>query len=203
MSSTNKMSSKVVVLDRKKSELITLDASQIYHMPQTDASNDRARHPILCERFHPAHPSGCMKGDACNRVHAVVRGCPRKPIHINWAWRQVEECQYERYPSGDIVKVREPVSAKSDIVDAVDSGYIIKTRCVFDDVNRPPTHCAHFYYGRECHLGANCDFAHVLYINAQAEKLERAPPPCAFGRRRQTDNNNCNINANATTPTVS
>jgi hypothetical protein len=78
-------------------------------MPQTDACNDRARHLILCERFHPAHPSGCMKGDACNRVHAVVRGCPRKSIHINWAWRQVNECQYERFPAGDIVKVREPV----------------------------------------------------------------------------------------------
>lgn len=177
-----------IILDRKKSELITVPKEAISHMPpqHENRRSDKGpiKHPILCDRFHPLNPHSCMKGKNCNRVHAVIRGCPRKPVHINWAWRSLEECTYPRHAPGRRIEAREPLSAKSGVVDVFDSAFALKTRCVFDDPSRPAIHCAHFYYGRECHVAGRCDFAHIVYLNANNEKLERAPPPCAYGRRK-------------------
>ena len=189
MTSSNSMDDDtVVILDRKKSELITVPHCQISHIPQLletrKIDKGPIKHPILCDRFHPLNPASCMKGKNCNRVHAVIRGCPRKSIHINWAWRSLEECTYPRLQPGRTIHVQEPTSAKSGVVDIFDSGFALKTRCVFDDPSRPAIHCAHFYYGRECHIAGRCDFAHIVYLNKNSEKLERAPPPCAYGRRK-------------------
>ena len=182
----------VILLDRKRSQLVTVPLASIVHMPAKFAKgnpvkeNSAKKYPEICEKFHPWGSQSCINKDSCEFVHAHLASCARKTVHFSWAWRSLEECQYERYPAGKTIPVREPISAKSDIIDHVDSGYILKTRCVFDDPNRPPTHCAHFYYSRECHIGQRCDFAHVLHVNPFAQTLERAPPPISFGRTRCT-----------------
>ena len=141
--------------------------------------------PRLCE-FHGTC-GGCARGNRCPRVHATIPPDARRTfVHMNWAWRSLEECQYRRHPSGHTIPVGEPPSAGSNIIDHVDSGYILRTRCRLYDRDRPPTHCAHFYYVRECQRAENCDFAHVVFINRRAVAFQLAPAPCAYGRQRQT-----------------
>jgi len=136
---------------------------------------------ILCEKFNCHDPErSCRYGSKCRWVHACTDRATRKYIHLNWLWRSREECTYKLMPEGRsfrILRSRTPFG-----FDIVDSGLVVQTRCVFTDVDRPASHCAHFYYGRECHLGALCDFAHVINVDhpllcEQAPRSQEATPP--------------------------
>ena len=169
------------VLDRQRSVLLSIPRQDVFFIPD-------AKRLVLCERFDVNDPeNSCRYNNSrtpCRFVHADIRNAIEKPIHINWAWRSIEECPFERLPPGRVLVIHEPASAKSHLVDHIPSELLLKTRCVFDDPNRKACHCAHFYYGRECHLGPKCDFAHVLFIDPRAGQYELAPGPCTFGRGR-------------------
>ena len=172
----------VQVVERNSSTLYIIPKDDIYYIPMD------AKRLVLCEYFDARDPvQSCRFGNECRWVHADTSRTVRKHIHVNWAWRSLEECKYPTLPAGIKLNIREPPSTNSDIIDTVDSGYVLRTRCVFDDPKRPAAHCAHFYYGRECHLGSLCDFAHVVYIDPNAWFGERAPPPCTFGRGRDAN----------------
>ena len=187
---THKMKDPILVLDERKSELITVARDKIIYLPKKiNGQRKKENYFLLCDY----NASDCFQmrqnGKTCEKVHAELEGCPRKLIHINYSWRYLEECFYARFHAGQKVKIREPASANSDVVDIIDTGYVLFTRCVFDDPARPATHCAHFYYGRECQMGHKCDFAHVLHIDPDAQSLRKAPAPNKFGRKRCNESN--------------
>jgi len=66
------------------------------------------------------------------------------------------------------------------LLDVVPAECVIETNCLF--THGPAIRCAHFYFGRECHLGAQCDFAHVIHLSETANPWEKAPTPSTFGR---------------------
>ena len=190
----------IIVLDRKKSEIVTVPIRLISHLPSrpnhhngkghgnSNAATDK--YYQLCDKVDPFLKT-CRNEKKCHKVHLhggieALVGCQRKLIHINRVWRSLAECPYTRFHSGQTVQIREPSTAKSDVVDTVDTGHILFSRCVFDDPTRPATHCAHFYYGRECQMAHRCDFAHVVHINPKAESQQRAPHPSTFGRPRHS-----------------
>ena len=169
----------ICVVVRGTSTLLAIPKTDVYHLP---AEQKRL---VLCEQFNPAAPhSSCRNGRECRWVHADTSRATQKHIHVAWAWRSLEEVSYPLMRPGRALIIEQPTATRDEIpADAVDSGMILKTRCVFDDPKRPASHCAHFYYGRECHLGPWCDFAHVVYVDETSEPGQRAPPP--FSHRRQ------------------
>jgi len=67
------------------------------------------------------------------------------------------------------------------LLDVVPAECVIETNCLF--THGPAIRCAHFYFGRECHLGNRCDFAHVIHLSEKpVQPWEKAPQPSTFGR---------------------
>jgi hypothetical protein len=64
---------------------------------------------VLCPAFDPAFPSltKCPLGAACRHVHADVTGLPLIEVHVNYAWRSLEDVAYPRH-EGSTVRVAPP-----------------------------------------------------------------------------------------------
>ena len=143
----------------------------------------------------------CPKGGRCKYVHARVgvaemRTMPRTQVHVNNAWRSLDDVEYERFPAGANggrpVRVRCPDGGAT--CDAMEPQFMLRTKARLPDGNDPANtatnatannnnnttaplrHCAHYYYGRECILGPDCAFVHAVYIDPRAGKNQRAPP---------------------------
>jgi len=170
---------RVEMFDRANSKLFSVPAEDVFHIPANLPAKTR---PIICEHYDPDKPKSCpyAKSGKCRFGHANLKNATWKLIHVNYALRSPKECQYPCLAPGKNVTVREPDSAQSAQLDVVPSECIIQTKCQFLD--RPPSRCAHFYYGRECHLGNKCDFAHVIHLATDCNKGEKAPAPMQFGR---------------------
>jgi len=171
-----KLANMVEVFDRESSVLYAVPEGDVKHGPSRASKN----RPVLCGKGDscPHATTG-----TCRFTHADLRNASTKAIHVNYAWKSVDECTYPRLSPGAIFPLREPTSANSSILDAVPSECVLKTRCQLTE-GRPASRCAHFYYGRECHLGNKCDFAHVIHLDPDARPYEKAPAPASFGRAR-------------------
>jgi hypothetical protein len=135
---------------------------------------------VLCPFFDPnfGMPS-CQMGGACRLVHADVRGLVPSRIHINFAWRTLEEVVYPLYPAGEMLNVAPPHSRTP--TDIMDSGCVLVTRALASK-RRPLTHCAHYYLNRQCNMGSECRFVHAVYIDPLVTSKRRAPAPVQLGR---------------------
>ncbi len=200
--------------------VVTLPAAAVEHMPKSGLHIKRL---VLCAHHHsdllhaaspaPAATSTteagaarprCPKGGRCKYVHARVgvaemRTMPRTQVHVNNAWRSLDDVEYERFPAeangGRPVRVRCPDGGAT--CDAMEPQFMLRTKARLPDGNDPATatatntttnnnnnssstaplrHCAHYYYGRECILGPDCAFVHAVYIDPRAGKNQRAPP---------------------------
>jgi len=127
---------------------------------------------------------GDKPGEHCHYVHARTARATMQLIHVNWAYRSEDECKYERYPPGRTLAINEPISSRSGRCEEIPTHLVLRTHCVFNDRKRPAFRCAHFFYGRECHFGNTCDFAHVIHIDPDATPGDRAPVP---SRRGESD----------------
>ena len=182
----------IEVVDRRSSAVLRIPIQQVFFVPTPTQAQDKTKKKpagtrlYLCDANDAAATSfsWCPLLGACNGVHANTCGAGNKQIHINFAYKSPSDCQYPRLAADCVVGVREPVSARSANVDTVAAECILVTRCRIGP-GHAMTRCAHFYYGRECHLGANCDFAHVIHINPNARQLELAPTPSSVGRGRE------------------
>jgi hypothetical protein len=138
---------------------------------------------VLCPAFDPAFPSvtKCPLGAACRHVHADVTGLPLIEVHVNYAWRSLEDVAYPRHEAGSTVQVAPPNTHRA--IDTMDTGLMLRTRAL-SAPRRPLSHCAHYYFNRECNLGCECRFVHAVFIDpaAQPHRLRRAPAPSQLGR---------------------
>ena len=176
----------VTVLDRDTSVLYTLPAAAVAHLP-AEAGTQR---PVLCNKFDPKRPrQSCRAMRECKHAHVDVRrAIAATAIHINYAYATPADCRYgDRLAPGGLVAVTEPASSHlaGAVVDSVPSECVLRTSAKFAaDGALPTARCAHFYYNRECHRGAACEFAHVIHLCPRAVGFTRAPPPQSFGRGR-------------------
>jgi hypothetical protein len=138
---------------------------------------------VLCPAFDPAFPSltECPLGAACRHVHADVTGLPLIEVHVNYAWRSLEDVAYPRHKEGSTVQVAAPNTHCA--IDTMDTGLMLRTRAL-SAPRRPLSHCAHYYFNRECNLGCECRFVHAVFIDpgTHPHRLRRAPAPFQLGR---------------------
>jgi hypothetical protein len=156
--------------------------SRVFHVPR---ELDPSEHVVLCPAFaledgvvdYYQYP--CEIGAACPFVHADVRGLAPVRVHINYAWRELDDVIYPRFPVGMTLEVAPPNSRKP--TDVMDSGCVLITGALASS-RRPLAHCAHYYLNRQCNLGARCRFIHAVYIDPAANGKRRAPAPVQLGR---------------------
>lgn len=98
--------------------------------------------------------------------------------HHNFAWRDVRDVPYQLAPPGRVCRVSSPGTRR--VVDELASCALLHTAAFRG--TRPLTHCAHYYFNRQCNLGAECRFVHAVFIDAAATTLRRAPAPVQLGR---------------------
>jgi hypothetical protein len=117
---------------------------------------------VLCPLYNPVHGyDSCPLGVSCRMVHADTRGLDDFDVHVNFAWRLLAEVTYHRYPAGESLYIAPPNSRNP--TDVVDSSYVLVTRALASK-RRPLTHCAHYYLNRQCNMGSECRFVHVVRI---------------------------------------
>jgi len=160
--------------------VINVRQSLVSHIPSASLNVTRL---VLCTNYDPAEPAtSCKMGSRCKFVHADARGAKQHEIHVNYAWRCVEDVEYERFAPGKVLEVVAP-NGKS-IGDVMDSQMALKTKALTSK-RRPLSHCAHYYFNRTCHLGADCQFIHAVFIDPNAKDHARAPVPAQLGRQQQ------------------
>jgi hypothetical protein len=134
---------------------------------------------ILCPAFKPADASSCPLGQRCAFVHADPMLVVPHTIHVNYAWRSLDDVTYERNAPGALLVVSSPNSSGPG--DVMDSGMTLRTKAL-SSRRRPLSHCAHYYFNRTCNLGAECRFVHAVFIDLQAKEHQRTPAPVQLGR---------------------
>jgi len=155
--------------------LITVPLNAVHHLPPAHLEISRL---VLCKKYDPRNPMSCPMGEACKFVH-IDMNCPGmtvQSIHVNYAYRSLDEVKHERLPAGEMITVMAPNNrAPSQLVP---SELILKTRGAENRHSGKGcnSHCAHYYYNRMCNRGERCSFLHCLYIDPNAGEFQRAPP---------------------------
>ena len=170
-------------------ERVLVPARDILHMPYPMSHNNE---PLLCKRN-----KYCTCGVACRFVHACTENMQMSdPGHVNFAWRNLGKCKYERLPAGEQYTLSYPadyLKSQSDTLSSsmphpttISSEYIIKTKAIeqAEDANICwLVLCRHFLQRGICDKGAECEFAHIAYIDENAKPYQRAP--CQSRRPRR------------------
>jgi len=159
--------------------------SCVYSLPEgTNGHGSAAADFITCPAFSPANPeASCPMGSRCHFVHVDTAHVKDHPIHVNYAWRSLEDVTYDRYLSGHRLEVAPPNFAVT--ADVMDSGLVLKTKAL-TSTRRTLSHCAHYYFNRTCNLGAECRFVHAVFLDPTAKDHQRAPAPVQLGRSAPT-----------------
>jgi hypothetical protein len=161
--------------DPEFKNLITVPLSAVHHLPPAHLEISRL---VLCRKYDPRNPTeSCPMGESCKFVH-IDMATPElqvQSIHVNYAYRSLEEVPHERLPAGEQVAVMAPNGrAPSQLVP---SEMILKTRGAENrNSGKPVSHCAHYFYNRMCNRGERCSFLHCLFIDPTAADFQRAPP---------------------------
>lgn len=161
-------------------EVLTIQARDVHQMPPSALNVTRM---VLCANYTANAPTtSCAMGSRCKFVHADTSRARKQAIHVNYAWRSVEEVSYDRFPAGETFEVAPPNSKVA--TDVMDSHMTLMTKAL-DSKRRPLSHCAHFYFNRACNLGADCQFIHAVFIDPTAKPHQRAPVPSQLGEGRE------------------
>jgi hypothetical protein len=157
--------------------VLNVPSKEIRHLPPASLNVTRL---VLCANYDPQNPeTSCPMGARCKFVHADATCASQHEIHVNYAWRSLDEVAYERYPPGEILQVAPPNSKAAG--DVMDSQLALKTKAL-QSHRRPLSHCAHYYFNRTCNLGPECRFIHAVFIDPNAKEHQRAPAPAQLGR---------------------
>jgi hypothetical protein len=156
-------------------------SSRVHQIPAGLAVCERL---VLCPAYDPSLPAtSCLLGPRCRHVHADVRNLRCVGVHVNYAWRSLDEVNYTRHEPGQLHSVCLPNGHHP--TDVVDSGCLLVTKAL-QAKRRPLTHCAHYYFNRQCNLGADCRFVHAVFVDNNAPTLRRAPAPVQLTRGAST-----------------
>lgn len=176
MTTSNNRAPTVSIHDPEFKNLITVPLNAVHHLPPAHLEISRL---VLCRKYDPRDQAGsCPMGDGCKFVH-VDMSTPElqvQSIHVNYAYRSLEEVKHERLPAGEQVAVMAPNGrAPSQLVP---SEMILVTRGALNRNNGkgPASHCAHYFYNRMCNRGERCCFLHCVHVDPSAAEFQRAPP---------------------------
>lgn len=151
--------------------LLVVPSRDVLHTPPSHLNVTRL---VLCANFDAADPvNSCKMGNRCKFVHADVARATHHEVHVNYAWRSVEDVTYERF-SGEALEVAPPNGTVANVT--IPAAYVLKTNAL-NSTRRPLSHCAHYYYNRACNRGPSCNFIHAVYIDPTARDHQRAPVP--------------------------
>jgi hypothetical protein len=103
----------------------------------------------------------CPNAGRCKNLHALLDHATSHDIHVNYAWACLDDCQYERFPAGELLPVAPPNAALP--VDEIPSQLVLKTRALASN-RRVISHCAHYYFNRTCNRGSACFFIHAVSL---------------------------------------
>ena len=160
--------------------VLSVASRDIRHMPAAAPNVSRL---VLCTNYNDAvGPQSCPMGHRCKFVHADLRRAVERQIHVNYAWRKLEDVKYARFDAGDSLHVAAPNSKVP--TDVMDSDMVLRTKALVSK-RRPLSHCAHYYFNRTCNLGAECQFIHAVFIDPAAKDHQRAPVPSVLGEGRE------------------
>jgi hypothetical protein len=162
--------------DPEFKNLISVPLSAVHHLPPAHLEISRL---VLCRKYDPRDPANsCPMGDSCKFVH-IDMSTPQltvQSIHVNYAYRSLEEVTHERLPAGESLAVMAPNNrAPSQLVP---SEMVLVTRGALNrhSGKGPLSHCAHYFYNRMCNRGERCSFLHCLFVDPSATEFQRAPP---------------------------
>ena len=142
--------------------VLAVPATCIAHMPRgVDASR-----LFLCQ--WSAGQEGwqaCPHGTNCPFVHADLgKAVVCSTVHeVNSSWRCLGDVHYERAEPGATLSVNLPNTRKNAPTQSIPRECFLVTRCLAGN-RRPVSHCAHFFTKGICHRGAQCCFAHVVFL---------------------------------------
>jgi hypothetical protein len=160
--------------------VLNLPREAIVHLPPASLNVTRL---VLCSNYDARDPHrSCTMGERCKFVHADTGRAREHNIHVNYAWRSLDEITYERFDAGTDLHVCPPNSKLPS--DVMDSGLVLKTKAL-ESTRRPLSHCAHYYFNRTCNLGSDCHFIHAVFIDPTAKQHQRAPVPSQLGEGRE------------------
>lgn len=134
---------------------------------------------LICMNF--ARSGTCRDGTECTFVHADITDLPLRRPHINYAWPCLSCVEYERYPPGQLRRVALPNSREE--FNDFPSDALLKTRAL--ESGRRLAHCAHYFFNRWCHRGAECEFVHAVFIDPAAPPHRLAPAPSQIADEHQ------------------
>jgi hypothetical protein len=98
-------------------------------------------------------------------------------MHINYAWRRLEDVPYRRFPPGPDVVVALP---RGGLGGPINVCMLLETDGLRKS-HRHPAHCAHYFFNRMCIVGHRCRFIHAVYIDPNAQDYQIAPRPIEIG----------------------
>jgi hypothetical protein len=155
----------------------SLPATRVHQMPAKLLETETL---VLCPYFNSRWPlDSCPMGTACRLIHADTAGLKPTEVHVNIAWRSMDQVEYPRHAAGETLHVAAPNSQNP--TDIMDSSCVLVTKAL-SSKRRPLTHCAHYYFNRQCNLGADCRFVHAVFVDPNASFRRRAPAPVQLGR---------------------
>lgn len=163
--------------------VLDIPAECIRHLPPGSLNVTRL---VLCANYNPFRPDmSCPLGERCKFVHADIdprsrRQLEQRSIHVNYAWRSLEEVSYDRCAAGGTVRVVVPNSAEAPA--ELPTEKLLKTQAL-DKPRTVLSHCAHYYFNRTCNMGPDCQFVHAVFIDPTAKLHQRAPPPFQMQRK--------------------
>ena len=172
-STSDEESNLVEVYAPQFTALYKIPAEDVYHLP---AAHHNVTRLTLCSHFTTESP--CALGNRCKFVHADLgRATVIPSIHVNYAYRSLDEVKYQRFPPGYVLRVSQP-NGKPPVM-CIASDYVLRTKAAFTThQQRILSHCAHYYFSRTCHLGSQCHFVHAVFIDPSASSpYQRAPVP--------------------------
>ncbi|CUF39474.1 Hypothetical protein, putative [Bodo saltans] len=153
---------------------------RVSHLPQREKA-DRGKPLLQCGVFQST--SSCPQADSCPHVHADLTGLQPQHIHVNYAWKSVQDIPYEcmcQDSHDNTFEVFAPNNRPP--VKLVERQAILTTRGSLAAVaGQELSQCAHFYFNRMCNRGKNCLYIHVAHIDPEAADKQLAPTPDAIG----------------------
>lgn len=171
--------------------LVTIPLSHVHHLPPAHLEISRL---VLCRRYNANEGAeSCPMGDSCKFVHADLasQNVHSKSIHVNYAWRSLEDVKFDRLPAGDMLEVMAPNNRAP--VQLLPSEYVLVTKGATTRHEHQGTlsYCAHYFFNRMCNRGDRCNFIHAALVDPTATEFQRAPPRSGGGlvsSSRQTSN---------------
>ena len=165
--------------------VLTIPRTSVVHLPPSS----KGSRLMVCANFDNA--LACVMGARCRFVHTthdwraegnanennrerlgekqIVRA---SSVHVNYAWRAVDDVVYERYRPGTLLRVASPNSRR--VSGTITSDMALRTNAL-RSFRRPLCLCSHYTQNQICKRGATCNFVHPVHVDPDARDHQFAP----------------------------